>query len=152
MIKYLVVDVDGTLTDGTVYIGNNGELCKGFYVRDGLGLQRIIKKGITPIILTSRQSDIVINRCRELGINEIHQGVAEKKYYLECLMKERNIAGKELAYIADDINDLDAIQLAQIRACPRNAVEEIKCKCNFISKYNGGQGAVREFCDYLLKL
>lgn len=151
MIKYLIIDVDGTLTDGLVYIGNSGELCKGFYVRDGLGIQRIIKAEIVPIILTSRESDIVINRCRELGINEIHQGISNKRVYLERLMQEKNILNDELAYIADDINDLEAIQLANVRACPQDAVKEMKDICNFISRYNGGRGAVRELCDYLLE-
>lgn len=152
MIKYLVIDVDGTLTDGVVYIGNSGELCKGFYVRDGLGIQRIISRGIEPIILTSRESEIVVQRCKELGITNICQGVKNKREKLEDIIQEHKIGSDELAYIADDINDLEAIQLAYIRACPNDAVFEIKNVCNFVSHYNGGHGAVRELCDYLLGL
>lgn len=152
MVKYLVIDVDGTLTDGTIYIGNTGELCKGFHVKDGLGIQKIISKGIVPVILTSRYSEIVIQRCRELGISEIYQGVNNKKEGIEKIIEKYEIKAEELAYIADDVNDLEAIQYAFIRACPNDAAFEIKNICNFVSHYNGGCGAVRELCDYLVNL
>lgn len=152
MIKYLILDVDGTLTDGKVYIGNTGELCKGFYVRDGLGIQKIIEKSIVPIVLTSRESEIVVNRCCELGITEIYQGIKNKREKVEEIIQKHEIRAEELAYMADDVNDLEAIQLAYIRACPEDAVFEMKNVCNFISSYRGGQGAVRELCDYLLKM
>ena len=150
MVKYLVLDVDGTLTDGIVYIGNSGELCKGFSVRDGLGIRKIMERGIIPIILTSRESEIVVNRCIELGITEIYQGIKNKKDCLKKIIEDYKIILEELAYMADDINDLEAMQLAFVKACPKDAVFEIKSICNFISHYNGGHGAVREFCEYLL--
>lgn len=150
MTKYLVIDVDGTLTDGTVYIGNHGELCKGFFVRDGLGIQQLISSNVEPIILTSRESRIVVERCKELGIKQIYQGVKDKKKMLEKIMKDNNIKKEELAYIADDINDIFAIELASIKACPADAVSEMKNICNYISIYKGGQGAVREICDYII--
>lgn len=152
MIKYLIIDVDGTLTDGTVYIGNTGELCKGFHVRDGLGIQKIITRGIVPIILTSRISQIVIQRCEELGIKEIYQGIKDKKEGIERIIQKYGIKAEELAYIADDVNDLEAIQYACIRGCPKDAAFEIKDVCNFISHYKGGYGAVRELCEYLMNL
>lgn len=148
-IKYLVMDVDGTLTDGMIYVGNSGELCKGFYVKDGLGIKKIIEHGIEPMILTSRESDIVVQRCMELGIDFIYQGVRNKKEKLKEIMQERKIASEELAYIADDVNDLEALKLASFRACPNDAVFEMRNACNFVSHYNGGHGAVRELCDYL---
>lgn len=146
------MDVDGTLTDGIIYIGNEGELCKGFYVRDGLGIQKVIKRGIRPIILTSRESELVLKRAAELGILEVYQGVSDKKEFLEKYIKENNIMYEEIAYIADDINDLEAIQLAGKRGCPSDAVLEIRNVCNFVSSYRGGHGAVREFCEYLMRL
>lgn len=151
MIKYLIIDVDGTLTDGRVYIGNNGELCKAFYVRDGIGIKAVIRKGITPIILTSRESEIVIRRCEELGITHIYQGAEDKKVTLAHVMETLSIQKDELAYIADDINDLDAMKLAEVRACPNDASPEIRQISNFVCYANGGEGAVREFCDYILR-
>lgn len=150
-IKYLVMDVDGTLTDGMIYIGNSGELCKGFYVKDGLGIKKLMERGIEPMILTSRESDIVVQRCMELGVGSIYQGVRNKKEQLEKIMRERKILREELAYIADDVNDLEALKLAAVRACPNDAVFEMKNACNFVSHYNGGHGAVRELCDYLCR-
>ena len=152
MIKILVMDVDGTLTDGIVYFGDSGEICKGFYVRDGLGIQRIMKIGITPIILTSRNSELVKSRAKDLGIEEVFIGVKDKKVFLENYIKENNLIAENLAYIADDINDIEAIQLAKYRGCPSDAVMEIRNVCNFVSNYPGGRGAVREFCDYLVKM
>lgn len=152
MIKYLIIDVDGTLTDGTVYIGNTGELCKGFHVKDGLGIKKIIAKGIVPVILTSRNSQIVVQRCKELGIEEIYQGVNDKKEGIKRIIQKYDIKTEELAYIADDVNDLEAIQFASVRACPKDAVYEMKNVCNFVSHYNGGYGAVREVCEHLLNM
>lgn len=140
------------MTDGQVYIGNTGELCKGFYVRDGLGIQRIIKENICPIVLTSRKSDIVLKRCEEIGIEKIYQGIKDKKAKLMELIEKYGMDVNELAYIADDINDLDAICIAKIRACPSDAVLEIKQVCNYVSEYRGGNGAVRDVCDYLIRL
>lgn len=148
-IKYLVIDVDGTLTNGMIYIGNSGELFKGFYVKDGLGIKKIMECGIEPIILTSRESEIVVQRCREIGISCIYQGFHDKKKKLEEIMQERGIISENLAYMADDINDLEAIKLAFLRACPSDAAFEIRNACNFVSHYGGGHGAVRELCDYL---
>lgn len=150
MVRMVVIDVDGTLTDGTVYIGNEGELCKGFYVRDGIGIINIIKAGIVPVILTSRESRIVNERCKELGITEIYQGVEDKREKMLEIMKKNSISKEEIAYIADDVNDLESIALASLRGCPNDAVFEIKNICNFISRYDGGRGAVREFCEYIL--
>ena len=88
-IKYLVLDVDGTLTDGCVYMGENGELCKAFNIKDGYGLcHQAIPAGIVPVIITGRTSNIVLNRCKELGINEIHQGISDKLGELNEILAE----------------------------------------------------------------
>ena len=149
-IKMLIMDVDGTLTDGIVYIGDHGELCKGFYVRDGIGILNLIRAGITPVILTSRESDIVLHRCKELGIDLTFQYVKDKRVKLLEIEREMDIKSEDIAYIADDINDLEAMKLAGIRGCPADAVPEVKKISEFISKFNGGRGAVREFIEYIL--
>ena len=150
MVKLLVIDVDGTLTDGVVYIGNTGELCKGFYVRDGLGIMRAIKNGVKPIILTSRESGIVTVRAGELGIEEVYLHVPDKREFLERYLKDNGYGSEDIAYMADDINDYEAIQLAGLRGCPSDAVPEMKNICNFVSRFEGGRGAVREFCDFIV--
>ena len=149
-IKMLIMDVDGTLTDGIVYIGDHGELCKGFYVRDGIGILNLIRAGITPVILTSRESDIVLHRCKELGIDLTFQNVKDKRVKLLEIEREMDIKSEDIAYIADDINDLEAMKLAGIRGCPADAVPEVKKISEYISKFNGGRGAVRAFIEYIL--
>ena len=110
----------------------------------------MIRAGITPVILTSRESDIVLQRCKELGIELIFQNVKDKKAKLLEIEREMDVESEEIAYIADDINDLEAMKLAGIRGCPADAVSEIKEICEFVSHFNGGRGAVREFIEYIL--
>ena len=101
-IKYLVMDVDGTLTDGKIYMGNSGEVMKAFSVKDGCGIHDIlIPSGITPVIITGRKSDIVLNRCNEIGINEVYQGISNKIDKLFTITSDFS----SVAYIGDDIND-----------------------------------------------
>lgn len=152
MIKYLIMDVDGTLTDGKIYMGNNGEVMKAFSIKDGCGIHDIlIPAGIIPIIITGRKSDIVELRCKEIGISQIYQCVSNK---LEML-KEITYALNEIAYIGDDINDLQAMDLIKAKGgivgCPMNAVDAVKSIANFVSAKNGGDGAVREFIEWLVK-
>ncbi|MCI9535334.1 MAG: HAD hydrolase family protein [Lachnospiraceae bacterium] len=150
-ISHLIMDVDGTLTDGQVYIGEHGELCKGFYVRDGLGIKKAMAAGIKPVILTSRESEIVKRRCEELGIKEIYQGVENKEVFLRNYVKEKDFSLSSIAYIGDDENDLGAISLVGLAGCPLDAVDTIKAKATFISRFKGGNGAVREFCELIIE-
>lgn len=161
MIKFLVMDVDGTLTDGKVYMGNDGEIFKAFSVKDGCGIKEILPQyGIIPVIITVRNSRILLNRCEELGIKECYQGERKKLECLERIIDKyctclENYSLQNVAYIGDDIMDLQCIISVKenfgITGCPANAVPEIIEKCDFISKYNGGDGAVREFIDYIIE-
>ena len=155
-IKLFVMDVDGTLTDGKLYIGNNGEIFKAFDVKDGCGIRDILPEiGVEPVIITARNSDIVSNRCKELDISMCFQGIRNKKTKLIELCDEKGfvpeVGGvyKEVAYIGDDILDLPIMNIARLRACPANASEKVKGTANWISQYDGGYGAVRELVDYL---
>ncbi len=149
-MKALIMDVDGTLTDGGLYIGRRGELMKRFHVKDGYAITKLLPDmGIIPIIITGRESDIVIHRCRELGITRVIQGSIDKvKDMLEVLQAE-GISLKETAYIGDDINDLDCMKRVAVRGCPSDAVKEIKEIADYVTVCNGGNGAVREFVDWL---
>ena len=151
-IKYLVMDVDGTLTDGKIYMGNNNELCKAFNIKDGCGIHDIaIPVGIVAVIITGRISKILNNRCEELGIKELYQGVFNKTEILEQITDDLSV----VAYIGGDINDLacmNAIKRAGgIVGCPADAVKKVVEIADFISTKNGGDGAVREFIEWLIE-
>lgn len=151
MIKYLVMDVDGTLTDGKIYMSNSGELCKAFNIKDGCGIHDIvIPAGIIPVVITGRISDIVLNRCREIGIEKAYQGVSNKIEKLKEITDDLST----VAYIGDDINDLSCMipikKAGGIVGCPADAVQSIRGIADFISKKDGGDGAVREFIEWLV--
>lgn len=152
MIKYLVMDVDGTLTDGKIYIGNEGEMMKAFSIKDGCGIHDIlIPAGIIPVIITGRTSKILENRCKEIGIKETHQGISNKLEKLLSITDDLST----VAYIGDDINDLSAMlpikEAGGKIGCPADAVIKVKEIADFISVKNGGDGAVREFIEILLE-
>lgn len=150
MIKMLIMDVDGTLTDGKIYIGNDGEIMKAFNVKDGLGIAKLNKKNILPVIITGRNSEIVTQRAKELNILEVHQGVHDKVKILLQIAEKYECNLNEIAYIGDDENDLDCMKLCGVKGCPADAVNAITKIADFVSKYNGGNGAAREFIEYLL--
>ena len=150
MIKVLFLDVDGTLTDGHIYMGNDGEVMKSFYAHDAVGLRKLPKNGIETIIITGRESEIVNNRAREMNITEVHQNVMNKEEKVKEILKLKKIKKTEAAYIGDDENDYESMLLCKYRACPQNATEKIKEISNYISNYDGGFGAVREYCEYIL--
>jgi len=153
-IKLLVMDVDGTLTDGKIYMGANGELMKAFDIKDGCGIKDILPTlGIIPVIITARQSQILDNRCKELNIVEVHQGIRNKLEKLKEICQRYGITLNHVAYIGDDILDLqcmDPIKTAGgLIGCPIDAVKKVKDVADFISSKRGGDGAVRDFIEYL---
>ena len=151
LIKYLVMDVDGTLTDGKIYMGNFGEAMKAFNIKDGCGIHDIlIPNNITPMIITGRKSEIVLKRCKELGITGVHQGVKNKIGKLLEITSDLST----IAYIGDDINDLSCMVSVKksggIVGCPKDAVKKVIEISDFIAEHNGGDGAVRDFIDWLV--
>ena len=155
-IKLLAMDVDGTLPDGKIYMGNNGEVCKAFSIKDGCGIHDLlIPAKIKPVIITGRYSQILENRCKELGITELYQGITDKIQTLNNILKEKGLSYNNVAYIGDDINDLECMKIIRdaggIVGCPADSAGEIINLGGFISRKNGGDGAVREFIEYLVK-
>lgn len=145
-IKLFVMDVDGTLTDSKIYMGENGEMMKAFNVKDGYAIAHMLPEmGIIPVIITGRKSKIVENRAKELGIIEFYQGVGDKLTQLKMVAEKYNAAPEEIAYIGDDLNDLACIEYCGLTACPADAVEKVKQKVTYVCNKNGGEGAVREF-------
>lgn len=150
--KLLIMDVDGTLTEGKIYIGRDGEIMKAFDVKDGYGIACILPKvGIKPVIITGRESKIVEQRAKELKILELHQGVADKLSKLKYVAEKYNITFDKIAYIGDDVNDLECMQWCGLSACPADAVQEVLEQADYVCKAQGGRGAVREFIDWLTK-
>ena len=150
MIKILFLDVDGTLTDGKIYMGPNGEAFKAFFAHDAQGLRKLPKNGIETVIITGRESNMVTLRAKEMDITEVYQNVSDKLTLVKEILKKKKIKKTAAAYIGDDENDLEAMSICGNRACPKNATKRIKKISNFISKYDGGEGAVREYCEYIL--
>lgn len=150
-IKILVLDVDGTLTDGKIYMSVNGELMKAFNIKDGYALAHLREQGIEPIIITGRSSDIVKCRCEELGIKELHQGIANKAECLIEVCRKRGITPKQCAYIGDDINDIDCMMLCGHKAAPADAMKCVRGVVDYVCETRGGEGAVREYCDFLIE-
>ncbi len=149
--KYLIMDVDGTLTDGKIYMGDSGELMKAFNCKDGYGIHEILMPaGIEPVIVTGRQSNIVCNRCRELGITRIYQGVTNKIEQIKSITADLS----QVAYIGDDLNDFQAMSLVRdaggFVGCPADAAAQVKEIAHFVSDKNGGDGAVRTFIEWLV--
>jgi len=149
-IRLFAMDVDGTLTDGKIYMGETGELMKSFDVKDGLGIKLLMPQGIIPAIITGRHSQIVENRCREIGIREIHQGVKEKDAVLCELMEKYQLQREETAYIGDDINDLGAIKEAGIAFAPADCAHQILPYIDIRLTRKAGDSPVREAIDLIL--
>ncbi len=150
-IKFLVLDVDGTLTDGKIYVDDKDNSFKAFNVKDGFALVNWLKLGEEVAILTGKKSNIVERRAKELGIKYIIQGSKNKKQDLKNLLKELNITFENVAYMGDDLNDLGVMKSVGFSACPKDSVQEVLEITNFISSKNGGDGAVREFLEHIMK-
>lgn len=153
-VKLLFLDVDGTLTDGKIYIGSGGELMKAFSAKDGYGIHNIlIPAGIRPVIITGRKSEILEYRCAELGITDLYQNVADKLPLMIQISQKYGIPLSETAYAGDDLNDLPCMMKVLenngIVGCPADAVETVKAISSFVSEKNGGNGAVRDFIDFI---
>ena len=157
MIRLFGMDVDGTLTDGKIYMGSTGEIFKAFDVKDGYAINNILtNNNIVPIIITARESQIVSLRARELGIEEVYQDCKNKRdKYIEIAGKygiHLNNDGHlpKTAFIGDDISDIEVMKVSEISGCPYNAAKNVKTVANYVSPFNGGDGAVRDFIEWII--
>jgi 3-deoxy-D-manno-octulosonate 8-phosphate phosphatase (KDO 8-P phosphatase) len=151
-IKFLVLDVDGVLTDGGMYYSNSGDEFKKFNTKDGMGIKLAIAKGIKIAFLSNgKNSTLINNRAALLKVEYVYVGFDNKMEVLKGWMKELKLELNEIAYIGDDVNDAEVISHVGLSACPSDAIESIKEKVNIILTNKGGEGCVREFIDnYLL--
>lgn len=150
-IKMLVMDVDGTLTDGKIYVGDNGEVFKAFNVKDGYRLININNYNIVPVIITGKTSEILSKRAAELKIEEVYQGIENKLEVLDEIINRYQLTYENVAYIGDDVNDLDCMNVCYLKACPADAIGEVIEVVDYVCNVNGGNGAVREFIDLIVR-
>jgi 3-deoxy-D-manno-octulosonate 8-phosphate phosphatase (KDO 8-P phosphatase) len=149
--KLFAIDVDGTLTDGKIYMGANGEMFKAFNVKDGMGIKLLMEQGIIVALITSRYSKIVENRAKELSIHEVHQGIADKKTVINALALKYGITKDCIAYMGDDVNDLDVMVFVGCSFCPADSVQKVIDSADIVLNNYGGNGAVREAAEMILK-
>jgi 3-deoxy-D-manno-octulosonate 8-phosphate phosphatase (KDO 8-P phosphatase) len=152
-IKLCIFDFDGTLTDGNVNIDSNGNINKSYNVQDGKGLKTILKEHNikTCIISGFSQNNSVEVFAKRLQIDYLYQNIDDKLIVISKLLKELNLTYENVSYMGDDINDIDLLKKVKFAGCPNNAVKCVKKICNFHCQRNGGDGAVREFIDFIIK-
>lgn len=150
-IECLIVDVDGTMTDGGIYYDERGNELKKFNTRDAAGFFAAKESGIKIVILTGRECTATTRRMEEMQVDFIVQDVKDKAFYLEQFMKKNGLKKEQVGYIGDDLNDYEPMTLAGFIGCPKDACEEILKIANYISTQKGGEGVVRDVICYILK-
>lgn len=150
-MRAAIFDVDGVLTDGRLYIGEAGEVFKAFHVLDGHGLKLLAQAGITPVIITGRDSPAVRRRVADLGLAHAHYGVSDKRAVAQALLADHGWEWPQLAVIGDDWPDLPLLARAGFACAPANAHAEARALAHHVTTARGGEGAAREFCDLLLQ-
>jgi 3-deoxy-D-manno-octulosonate 8-phosphate phosphatase (KDO 8-P phosphatase) len=150
-IQLVLLDVDGVLTDGRLIMGSGGEEGRSFHVRDGLGIRLGQRGGLLFGLISGRESKIVADRAEELYITEIHQGVFDKVAKLEEVLGRLKLEKDQVCYIGDDLVDLPVLRQVGLAAAPADALPEVREAVHYVADCRGGQGAVREVVDILLR-
>ncbi len=149
-IKCLICDVDGVLTNGMLYIDNNGNELKSFHVQDGMGLKLLMAAGIEVAVITTARNAVVDHRMQQLGITHYYKGQVDKRNAYQQLKKHLDLRDEQIAYIGDDLPDLPLIQQVGLGVAVANAVRQVKEFAYWQTEHSGGSGAVRELCDLIL--
>lgn len=149
-IRLLICDIDGVFSDGRIYLGNDGEELKAFHTRDGFGIKALLNSGIQVAVITGRQSRIVDNRMRALGVTHIFQGQQDKSHALQKLQQNLKLSAEQIASVGDDVPDLPLLQQAGLGIAVRDAHPSVQQAATYITSLPGGFGAVREVSDLIL--
>lgn len=149
-IKILITDVDGVLTDGSRYYDEKKEIMKKFHVHDGMGVNILLRNNIKTLIITKEKSKIVQKWAREMNIHFVYEGIKNKESLVSKICKTFEVTSDEIAYIGDDVNDIELMKSIGLSACPQDAVNDTKKIANYTTKCSGGCGAFREFGDLIL--
>ncbi len=150
-IKAVLFDVDGVLTDGSLTFDEDGRELKTFNAKDGQGIVMLNKAGVLTGIITARKNPTVRHRFENLGMTKLYEGEKNKIAALEDFMKEYVLNFDEIAYVGDDLPDICVLSKVGLACTPADGMDEVKKYVHFISSKNGGRGAVREICDFILK-
>ncbi|MEG1467174.1 MAG: 3-deoxy-manno-octulosonate-8-phosphatase KdsC [Hafnia sp.] len=150
-IRLVICDVDGVLSDGLIYMGNNGEELKAFNVRDGYGIRCLITEGIHVAIITGRQSKLVADRAATLGIEHLYQGQSDKLIAFEKILSDLNLQPNQVAYIGDDLIDWPVMAKVGLSVAVADAHPILLQRAQYVTRIAGGRGAVRELCDLILQ-
>jgi 3-deoxy-D-manno-octulosonate 8-phosphate phosphatase (KDO 8-P phosphatase) len=150
-VKAVMLDVDGVLTDGGIYYDPTGREIKRFHVADGLGMELLRHAGIRVVILSGRVAEAITRRAAELRVTDCYQGVRDKKAQIERLRQQWQMKAEELLYVGDDLNDLPAFEAVGVRVAVANADAMLRSQAHYVTQATGGNGAVREVCEWLLK-
>lgn len=151
-IKLLALDIDGVLTDGTVFCSENGDQVRTMNIKDGYALQLAVKTGLRILIISGGKSQGVLTRLNKLGIMDVMMGAETKLPLLQSFCKENNYLSDEVLYMGDDIPDLHCMQWVGTAACPADSANEIKEISHYVSRFPGGKGCVRDVIEQLLKV
>jgi 3-deoxy-D-manno-octulosonate 8-phosphate phosphatase (KDO 8-P phosphatase) len=149
-VRLAIFDVDGVMTDGTLYIGAQGEAFKAFNILDGHGLKMLQSAGVATAIISGRSSEAVVRRAAELSIAHVVQGSADKVADFERLTARLGVAPSACSYVGDDLPDLALMRLCGLAVAVANAVDAVKEAAHYVTRASGGRGAVREFCELVL--
>jgi 3-deoxy-D-manno-octulosonate 8-phosphate phosphatase (KDO 8-P phosphatase) len=149
-LKALFLDVDGVLTDGTFFLTPDGQEIKRFNTQDGFGMKQLQKHGVMIAIISGRKSKTVDHRMKELDVGYVFQGIDSKINIYKQLQTKLSLKDNQIAYMGDDLPDLRLIEQAGFGIAPNNAVIRIKTAADWVTTHNGGFGAVREVCDFIL--
>ena len=150
-IKILLTDVDGVLTDGGMYYSAHGDVMKKFNSKDGMGINILRKKNIPTVIVTKEKTVIVKKWARKMNVKKVYDGVLKKELVLEKICKFFKISEKEIAFIGDDVNDLELMKKVGFSVTPKDGNNAVKKIADYITKSGGGEGAVREITDLIIK-
>jgi 3-deoxy-D-manno-octulosonate 8-phosphate phosphatase (KDO 8-P phosphatase) len=150
-VRLAIFDVDGVMTDGTLYIGPQGETCKAFNILDGHGVKMLQSAGVATAIISGRASEAVTWRARELSIAHVVQGAANKVAEFEKLLASLGLEAGACAFVGDDLPDLPVMKRCGLAVAVANAADGVKAAAHYVTRASGGRGAVREFCELVLR-
>ena len=145
-----MTDVDGVLTDGGRYYSAKGEISKKFHTRDGMGVNILLRNGIKTVIITKEKSLIVKKWAKEMNVTSIYQGAIKKELFLPKICKRFDVTSDEIAYIGDDVNDIELMKKIGFSGTPNDGIMQAKSNADYVCKVNGGNGAFREFANIIL--
>ncbi len=150
-IKFVLTDVDGVLTDTGVYYSSEGEELKRFSIRDGMGVERLRNEAdVQTGIITGETSGSVVKRAEKLRISELHLGIKDKMAVFRDIIQRHGLKAEEVAYIGDDVNDLDVLNVAGLSACPNDAISFVRNSVHYVCRERGGNGAFRELAELII--